>query len=219
VRAGLVARPEEYRWSSYAANASGEDNCLICPYDEYVHLGQTLPQRREAYRALCKAELTTEALGRIRNCTQSGTPMGSERFKERREKTLRSKVGGEKRGRPPGLGINGDVRLKQDDASPRTAESAWDALAHGSAAPARSLPRLVQHASRRGRGVADLRSGERCIEQHGLSLRDRRVWQANAAFIDATAHGTIPTPGSMSTGWWNTWSTIAPRRSSSTAGA
>jgi len=85
VRAGLVARPEDYRWSSYAANALGEDNCIICPHDEYVHLGQTHPQRLEAYRALCNAELTTEALGRIRNCTQSGTPMGSERFKEQRE--------------------------------------------------------------------------------------------------------------------------------------
>jgi putative transposase len=132
VRAGLVARPEYYRWSSYAANAVGEDNCIICPHDEYVHLGQTLPQRREAYRALCKAELTTEALGRIRNCTQSGTPMGGERFKEQIEKTLRRKVGGEKRGRPPGLGTDGDVRLKRDDASARTAESARDALAHDS---------------------------------------------------------------------------------------
>jgi putative transposase len=101
VRAGIVARPADYRWSSYAANALGEDNCIISPHDEYVHLGQTLLQRREAYRALCAAELTAEALGRIRNCTQSGTPMGSERFKEQIEKTLRRKVGGEKRGRPP----------------------------------------------------------------------------------------------------------------------
>jgi putative transposase len=133
VRAGLVARPEDYRWSSHAANALGEDNRIICPHDEYVHLGQTLSQRREAYRALCNAELSTEAFGRIRNCTQLGTPMGSERFKEQIEKTLCREVGGEKRGRPPGLGIDGDVRLKQDDALARTAESAQGALAHDSA--------------------------------------------------------------------------------------
>ena len=101
VRAGLVARPDDYRWSSDAANALGEDNCIVSPHDAYVHLGQTLPQRREAYCALCDAVLTAEALGRSRNCTQSGTPMGSERFKEQIEKTLRRKVGGEKRGRPP----------------------------------------------------------------------------------------------------------------------
>jgi REP-associated tyrosine transposase len=101
VRAGIVARPEEYRWSSYAANALGDDNCIVHPHDEYVHLGQTLPQRREAYRALFDAGLTAEELERIRNCTQSGTPMGSERFKEQIEKTLCRKVGGETRGRPP----------------------------------------------------------------------------------------------------------------------
>jgi len=97
VRADLVARPADYRWSSYAANALGEDNCILSPHEEYVQLGQTLPQRWEAYRALCDAELTTEALARIRNCTQSGTPMGSERFKAQIEQTLRRKVGSEKR--------------------------------------------------------------------------------------------------------------------------
>jgi putative transposase len=92
VRAGLVARPADYRWSSYAANALGEDNCILSPHGAYVHLGQTLPQRWEAYRTLCAVELTAEALARIRNCTQSGTPMGSERFKAQIEHTLRRKV-------------------------------------------------------------------------------------------------------------------------------
>jgi putative transposase len=105
VRAGLVARPADDRWSSYAANALGEDNCIISPHEEYVHLGQTLPQRREAYRTLCAAELTAEALARIRNCTQSGTPMGSEQFKAQIEQTLRRKVGSEKRGRLPGTRV------------------------------------------------------------------------------------------------------------------
>ena len=100
VRAGIVARPEQYRWSSYAANALGEDNCIVKPHDEYVSLGSTLSRRREAYCSLFDAELTCDELKRIRNCTQSGTPMGSERFKERIEKTLNREVGSEKRGRP-----------------------------------------------------------------------------------------------------------------------
>ena len=79
----------------------GEDNYIISPHDAYVHLGQALPQRREAYRALYAIEFTDEALARIRTCTQSGTPMGSEQFKAQIEKTLRRKVGGETRGRPP----------------------------------------------------------------------------------------------------------------------
>jgi putative transposase len=102
VRAGIAVRPEQYRWSSYSANALGKDNCIVSPHEEYANLGRTLSQRREAYRALFDAELTADELERIRNFTQSGTPMGSERFKEQIEKTVRRKVGGEKRGRPPG---------------------------------------------------------------------------------------------------------------------
>jgi putative transposase len=100
VRAGMVAQPQHYRWSSYAANALGEDNCIVSPHDEYLRLGQTHPQRREAYRALFDAELTAKALDRIRNCARSGTPMGNKGFKEQIEKTLKRKVGWEKRGRP-----------------------------------------------------------------------------------------------------------------------
>src|SRR5262245_9257843 len=40
-QAGMVARAEEYHWSSYAANALGEANSIVSPHDEYVHLGQT----------------------------------------------------------------------------------------------------------------------------------------------------------------------------------
>jgi putative transposase len=100
VRARLVTRPEHYRWSSYSANALGEDSCIVNPHDEYLKLGQTLAQRQEVYRALVDAAPTADEVERIRNCTQSGTPMGSEYFKERIEKTLRRKVGNERRGSP-----------------------------------------------------------------------------------------------------------------------
>ncbi len=100
VRAGIVARPEHYRWSSYGANALGESNCIVSPHDEYVKLAETLSQRQEAYRALVDAASIANELGRIRNCTQSGTPMGSERFIKQIENTLCRKVGSEKRGRP-----------------------------------------------------------------------------------------------------------------------
>lgn len=100
VRVGIVPRPRQYRWSSHAANAWGKDNCILKPPEEYVNLGPTLPRRQEAYRSLFDAELASDELKRIRHCTQSGTPMGSERFKERIERTLSRKVGCERRGRP-----------------------------------------------------------------------------------------------------------------------
>lgn len=100
VRAGLVGCPEQYRWSSYGANALGEDNCIVSPHAEYMNLGQTLFARRRAYRSLFDAGVTSDELGRIRNCTQSGTPIGSDRFKQQIEKTVKRKVGAETRGRP-----------------------------------------------------------------------------------------------------------------------
>jgi putative transposase len=36
VRAGIVEKPEEYRWSSYRSNAYGEKNDLITPHELYL---------------------------------------------------------------------------------------------------------------------------------------------------------------------------------------
>jgi putative transposase len=54
VRAGLVARPEDWRWSSYCFYAFGERNPLIeglidlDPY--YLKLGKDFPERQKNYR-------------------------------------------------------------------------------------------------------------------------------------------------------------------------
>ncbi len=40
VRAGMVARPDEYRWSSYGCNAWGDAGWLR-PHEEYTRLGDT----------------------------------------------------------------------------------------------------------------------------------------------------------------------------------
>jgi putative transposase len=52
VRAGLVARPEEYRWSSFGANALGYADALVTPHPFYYALGRTPAERQAAYRAL-----------------------------------------------------------------------------------------------------------------------------------------------------------------------
>ncbi len=50
VRAGMVRRPEAYRWSSYAANAAGREDSLLSPHPHYLALGRDPDQRRAAYR-------------------------------------------------------------------------------------------------------------------------------------------------------------------------
>jgi putative transposase len=51
-RAGLAAHPGAYRWSSYRANALGEDDVLLTPHAHYYSLGRSPAARRAAYAAL-----------------------------------------------------------------------------------------------------------------------------------------------------------------------
>ena len=52
VRAGLVAHPGGYPWSSYRANALGEDDALLTPHPHYCSLGRSPDERCAAYAAL-----------------------------------------------------------------------------------------------------------------------------------------------------------------------
>ena len=66
VRAGLVAAPHEYQWSSYRAHALGEADPLITPHPVYLALGATSDMRREAWRDTCGASIAVEDLEKIR---------------------------------------------------------------------------------------------------------------------------------------------------------
>ena len=52
VRARVVARPGQYRWSSFRANALGQDDALLTPHSFYCALGRSIESRRATYRAL-----------------------------------------------------------------------------------------------------------------------------------------------------------------------
>jgi len=52
VRAGLALHPGAYPWSSYRANALGEDDALVTPHAHYCSLGRSPDARRAAYAAL-----------------------------------------------------------------------------------------------------------------------------------------------------------------------
>jgi hypothetical protein len=52
MRAGIAAHPGAYAWSSYRANALGEDDDLVTPHPHYYSLGRSPEERRAAYTAL-----------------------------------------------------------------------------------------------------------------------------------------------------------------------
>ena len=54
VRAGLASWPGGWRWSSWRANALGEDDALITPHSHYYSLGRSSAERCAAYTALAE---------------------------------------------------------------------------------------------------------------------------------------------------------------------
>ena len=59
VRAGIVAWPGQYRWSSFRANALGQDDALLTPHTYYCALGRDTESRQAAYRALFRNPTST----------------------------------------------------------------------------------------------------------------------------------------------------------------
>ena len=101
VRAGMVAAPGDYRWSSYEANACGRESALVSPHPLYLALGDEAGQRARRYREGFNERLGSETIDTIRASVQTGTPLGGERFRTEIEALLGMKVGHARRGRPP----------------------------------------------------------------------------------------------------------------------
>lgn len=88
VRAGMVAHPRDYAWSSYHYNAQGEAGLnadWITQHREYVRLGRSAAERQSAYRQLFRAALPAHDLKEIRESTHKGWALGNERFKAKIE--------------------------------------------------------------------------------------------------------------------------------------
>jgi putative transposase len=80
VRAGLVASPQDYDWSSYAANALGTEDELVTPHAAYKQLGRTLKARRDAYRAGFDRPMDDIFVQNLRDATNKAWVFGDERF-------------------------------------------------------------------------------------------------------------------------------------------
>ena len=103
VRAGIVAHPREYAWSSHRRYAYGDmdanHNWLI-PHDEYLKLDRQEAARREAYRALFRSALGARDLAAIRDSTHKGWALGDERFCAEMEAMGQRRAAPAPRGRP-----------------------------------------------------------------------------------------------------------------------
>lgn len=100
VRAGMVEDPAEYIWSSYQCNALGKQSTLIKPHDEYLRLGKDVAEREENYRELFKYHVDGQLIKDLREATNKGMALGSERFKEEIEFNYKRRVKPARMGRP-----------------------------------------------------------------------------------------------------------------------
>ena len=98
VRAGMVAHPSGYSWSSYHCNALGKVDELLTPQLEYKRLGKTVSDRQAAYRQLFKHHLPESSIDEIREATNKAWVLGSDRFKQRIQKQMERRVAPNERG-------------------------------------------------------------------------------------------------------------------------
>jgi putative transposase len=101
VRAGMVAHPGDYPWSSYRHHAQGEAGLnadWLTAHEEYLRLGRNEADRQSAYRELVQSAVPGNDLAEIRECTHKGWALGGERFREQIE------VLGQRRAASKGVG-------------------------------------------------------------------------------------------------------------------
>ncbi|MES9901903.1 MAG: transposase [Sedimenticola sp.] len=100
VAACMVERPEEYKWSSYGANAWGDKSDLVTPHEKYLSLGSNKEERYWRYRELFSVNLNDQDLHNIRKATHYCQPLGSDQFSRQIEQKTGQRIGRTKRGRP-----------------------------------------------------------------------------------------------------------------------
>lgn len=100
VRANMVVRPGDYRWSSYRANALGEHSPLLTPHPLYAAMGSSHGTRQAAYRRLFEQGLDDARLEEIRSATNGNFALGSRHFMGRAAQMLGRRVAPKAAGRP-----------------------------------------------------------------------------------------------------------------------
>ena len=100
VRAGIVAHPQDYLWSSYRHRALGTWNRLLDEDVWYAGLAATAAERQERYREWMDGQIDEREWEQIRKATQRGRLIGRETFQRQVEVMIGRRVVGEARGRP-----------------------------------------------------------------------------------------------------------------------
>jgi putative transposase len=100
VRAGLVASPAEFRWSSFRHNAGLQPSPIVKEHATMWALGNTPFDRQLQYRRLFDTPLKSDEITAFRSSVQSGWAVGDQRFVEMVSEAGPRRVQPRKPGRP-----------------------------------------------------------------------------------------------------------------------
>jgi len=101
VRAAMVERPEQHRWSSVHANLNQRPDDLVTPHPVYLGLDVDPNVRAEAYRAWLRQGVSDDDLHQIRHHLQQERALGDAKFQAMIERALGRPAVVRPRGRPP----------------------------------------------------------------------------------------------------------------------
>ena len=98
VRAGMVDAPADYLWSSYHYNGSGVYDSLVTPHSIYINMGSSDELRQRRYTALFETVIEPTTIAGIRETTNKGWILGSDRFKARIKELIERQIAPRDRG-------------------------------------------------------------------------------------------------------------------------
>lgn len=100
VRAAMVGRPADHRWSSYGFNALGRPDPLVRPHPSYLALGVDAGTRCRIYRELLDEPPPPIELSSIREHLRAQRALGSDQFLQSLESLTGRRIGVGVPGRP-----------------------------------------------------------------------------------------------------------------------
>lgn len=103
VRAGLVAEPAAYPWSSHAHHIDGRTDPLVTDHPVYWGLGNTPFDRQAQYRSIFELDADAGFIDRLRGGTNRGWALGSDEFLDSLRLNPLRPVTPKPRGRPKKL--------------------------------------------------------------------------------------------------------------------
>jgi putative transposase len=118
VRAGMVAHPRDYVWSSYRTNAEQAPSTIVTPHSEYLELAGDDARRAAAYRGLFESKLDDEAMEEIRGAARGGYVLGRRGFRAAVAAVLQRRVEPGSAGRPSNRGQTPIKRCQTSGAVP-----------------------------------------------------------------------------------------------------